>query len=284
MVNQSEKKIFSDLRSIDWGARTLVMGILNVSPDSFSGDGIEPDLGLCLERARQLEADGADIIDIGGQSTRPDYQEISVDEELQRVRDVLKAVVPEVRVPISIDTYRSKVAEAALDAGAQIINDVRGLSADPALAELAAERGVPVVLMHDIQIRDQSRMIPQIVRELSARIDYAVQRGIDWEQIIVDPGFGFGKQTSMNLELLRRMDELKVLGRPILAGTSRKSTIGAVLGTDPGDRLEGTAATVAIAIANGADIIRVHDVRQMVRVARMTDAIVRGNWCERFSE
>jgi dihydropteroate synthase len=284
MGSKNDNSLIADLRSFSWGSRTLVMGILNLSPDSFSGDGLEPDLDLCVERAHQLEADGADIIDVGGQSTRPNYQEISVEEELRRVREAISAIVPHVRVPVSIDTYRSQVAEVALDAGASIINDIRGLTADPALAELAAERSVPVILMHDIQIRDQAQMIPQMVHELSVRIDQAMQRGVAWEQIIIDPGFGFGKQTAMNLELLRRMRELKVLGRPILAGTSRKSTIGAVLGTDPDDRLEGTAATVAIGIANGADIVRVHDVRQMVRVARMTDAIVRGNWCEHISE
>jgi dihydropteroate synthase len=193
-------------------------------------------------------------------------------------------IAAQVNVPISIDTYRAPVAEAALDAGATIINDVRGLSADPDLADLAAERGVPVVIMHDIQIVDQARMMSQIVLELTDRINQAMRRGVAWEQIIIDPGFGFGKQAEMNLELLRRLGELRVLGRPLLSGTSRKSTIGKVLGTDPDDRLEGTAATTAIAIANGADIVRVHDVREMARVARMSDAVVRGNWCEHSSE
>lgn len=267
----------------NWGSRTFIMGILNLSPDSFSGDGLAPDIDLAVKRAMELETAGADIIDIGGQSTRPGHIEVTVDEELQRVRDVIQAVALTVGVPISIDTYRAPVAEVALDAGASIINDVRGLTADPELATLAAARDVPVVIMHDIQIRDQSTMLPQIVRELSQRIEHAVERGLPWERIIIDPGFGFGKQAEMNLELLRRLGELRVLGRPILAGTSRKGTIGKVLGTDPGDRLEGTAATAAIAIANGADILRVHDVREMARVARMSDAIVRGNWCEHIS-
>jgi dihydropteroate synthase len=260
------------------------MGILNLSPDSFSGDGLAPDVEIACERAVQIESEGADIIDVGGQSTRPNHVEISVEEEIERVQEVIRELVPRVTVPVSIDTYRAPVAEAALDAGARIINDVRGLTADPELAELAGQRGVPVIIMHDIQIRDQSTMVPQMILEMSERIDHAIKRGVAWEQIIIDPGFGFGKQAPMNLELLRRLREITVFGRPILAGTSRKGTIGLVLGTEPDDRVEGTASTAAIAIANGADIIRVHDVRQMVRVARMTDAIVRGNWCEHISE
>ena len=268
----------------DWGSRTYVMGILNLSPDSFSGDGMTPDLDLIVNRAKQMVADGADIIDVGGQSTRPGHVEVTAEEEIDRVRNAIQALASSIRTPISVDTYRAAVAEVALDSGASIINDVRGLSADPDLAVLAAVRGVPVVIMHDIQIRDQASMLPQIVRELSQRIDQAVARGVDWEKIIIDPGFGFGKQAPMNLELLRRLGELRVFGRPLLSGTSRKGTIGKVLGTDPDDRLEGTAATTAIAIANGADIVRVHDVREMARVARMTDAVVRGNWCEHISE
>jgi dihydropteroate synthase len=283
MTNERQPAEQSHSNPFDWGTRTFVMGILNVSPDSFSGDGLERDVALARERALSMLAAGADIIDVGGQSTRPGHTEIPVEEEIARVRDVIQDLAPRIPVPLSIDTYRAAVAESALDAGASIINDVRGLTADPDLARLAADRNVPVVLMHDLQIRDQSTMIPQIVRELSQRIEHALDHGVRWEQIIIDPGFGFGKQAEMNLELLRRLRELTIFGRPILAGTSRKATIGKVLQTDPDDRLEGTAATASIAIANGADIIRVHDVREMVRVARMTDAIVRGNWCEHTS-
>lgn len=267
-----------------WGTRTYVMGILNLSPDSFSGDGVSTDADVVIQRARQLQSDGADIIDVGGQSTRPGHEVIPVQVELERVREAIDAFAPHISIPISVDTSRTPVAEAALDAGAQIVNDVRGLSADPDIARLAADRDVPVVIMHDIQIQDQGLMLPQIVRELSQRIEHAMEQGVRWDQIIIDPGFGFGKQALMNLELLRRLRELRVFGRPILSGTSRKGTIGKVLGTDPDDRLEGTAATTSIAIANGADIVRVHDVRQMSRVVRMTDAIVRGNWCEHISE
>ena len=267
-----------------WGAKTWVMGILNLSPDSFSGDGLQPDVQQAVERALDIEHEGADIIDVGGQSTRPGHVEIDAREEADRVVPAIRAIREQSTVPISIDTYRASVAEAALDAGATLVNDVRGLTADPELADLVATRGVPVVIMHDIQIRDQATMLPQLVTELSFRIDQAMSRGVRREQIIIDPGFGFGKQAPMNLELLRRLGELRVFGLPILAGTSRKGTIGKVLGTEPDDRMEGSAAMAAIAIANGADIVRVHDVRQLVRVARMTDAIVRGTWCEHSSE
>ncbi len=267
-----------------WGAKTWVMGILNLSPDSFSGDGLQPDVQQAVERALDIEHEGAEIIDVGGQSTRPGHVEIDAREEADRVVPAIRAIREQSTVPISIDTYRASVAEAALDAGATLVNDVRGLTADPELADLVATRGVPVVIMHDIQIRDQATMLPQLVTELSFRIDQAMSRGVRREQIIIDPGFGFGKQAPMNLELLRRLGELRVFGLPILAGTSRKGTIGKVLGTEPDDRMEGSAAMAAIAIANGADIVRVHDVRQLVRVARMTDAIVRGTWCEHSSE
>lgn len=268
----------------DWGTKTYVMGILNLSPDSFSGDGLRPDIDSAVARAREIEAQGADILDIGGQSTRPGHEPIGPQEELDRVVQPLQAIAGAVDIPISIDTSRSPVAEAALDAGASMINDVRGLTADPDLGSLAAERGAYLVIMHDIQIVDQSRMMSQIIRELTVRIDDALARGIAWDRIIIDPGFGFGKQTAMNLELLRRLDELRVLGLPILSGTSRKRTIGQVLGLEADERVEGTAATVAVAIANGADIVRIHDVREMVRVARMTDAIVRDSWFARTWE
>jgi dihydropteroate synthase len=268
----------------DWGSKTYVMGIINLTPDSFSGDGFVSNIEEAVRQAKAMEEAGADIIDVGGQSTRPGHVPVSAEEELERVLPGLEAIASAVNVPISIDTYRASVAEAALDAGAGIINDVRGLTADPNLAGLAAERDVPVVIMHDIMIENRSRLMSQIVRELRQRIDRAVRAGIEWERIIIDPGFGFGKNAEMNLELLRRFDELRVLGLPILSGTSRKSTIGKVLGLEPHERVEGTAATVAIAIANGADIVRIHDVPQMVRVARMTDAIVRGTWFEHTSE
>jgi dihydropteroate synthase len=261
-----------------WGERTCVMGIINVTPDSFSGDGLAGQLDAIVERARAMVAAGADVIDVGGESTRPGHVPVPVEEELQRVIPAVEALAKAVTVPISIDTSKAIVAEAALRAGASVINDVRGLQADPDMARVAADWGVPVVVMHDRTIESTERLIPDIVRELARRIEHALAAGIAWERIIVDPGFGFGKTPERNLVLLRRLRELTVLGRPILVGTSRKSMIGHVLGTPPGDRLEGTAATVALAIANGADIVRVHDVPQMVRIVRMTDAVVRGRW------
>lgn len=261
-----------------WGRRTYVMGIINVTPDSFSGDGLAGQLDAVVERAQAMVEAGADLIDVGGESTRPGHTPVPAEEELRRVIPAIQALAQTIPVPISIDTSKAIVAEAALKAGASIINDVRGLQADPDMAPLAARAGVPVIIMHDRKIESAERLIPDIVRELARRIEHALAAGIAWERIIIDPGFGFGKTPDLNLLLLRRLRELTVLGRPILVGTSRKSMIGHVLGTPPEDRLEGTAATVALAIANGADIVRVHDVPQMVRVVRMADAVVRGRW------
>lgn len=266
------------LETWEWGQRTYVMGIINVTPDSFSGDGLAGQLDAVVERAQAMVEAGADLIDVGGESTRPGHTPVPAEEELRRVIPAIEALTQTITVPISIDTSKAIVAEAALKAGASIINDVRGLQADPDMAPLAARAGVPVIIMHDRKIESAERLIPDIVRELARRIEHALAAGIAWERIIIDPGFGFGKTPDLNLLLLRRLRELTVLGRPILVGTSRKSMIGHVLGTPPEDRLEGTAATVALAIANGADIVRVHDVPQMVRVVRMTDAVVRGRW------
>lgn len=252
------------------------MAILNATPDSFSGDGLagRPEAAAALAVA--AVTDGADLIDIGAESTRPGHTPISAQEESERLLPVLHAVRSAVDVPIAVDTSKAAVAEAALDAGASIVNDIRGLTADPAMAGLIAARGVPAIVMHDVPPDDNGDLVTSIVRELSRRLDRALAAGIAWENLIIDPGFGFGKDWRQNLELLRRLSELRVLGRPLLAGTSRKSTIGRVLGVAEDDRIEGTAATVALAIANGADLVRVHDVRPMVRVARMADAVVRG--------
>jgi dihydropteroate synthase len=201
---------------------------------------------------------------------------VTIGEELERLLPALRAIAARVAVPISVDTSKAAVAEAALAAGASMVNDVRGLTADPELAAVCARAGVPVVVMHDVPPDGHGDLLTSIVRELSRRLDRALAAGIAWERLIVDPGFGFGKDWRQNLELLRRLSELRVLGRPILVGTSRKSTIGRVLGLPEQDRIEGTAATVALAIGGGADVVRVHDVRAMVRVARMSDAVVRG--------
>jgi dihydropteroate synthase len=252
------------------------MAIVNATPDSFSGDGLAGQSDLAAAIAAGAVADGADLIDIGAESTRPGHTTVTVEEELARLLPVLRAIAARVTVPISVDTSKAAVAEAALAAGASIVNDVRGLTADPELAAVCARAAVPVVVMHDVPPDGHGDLVSSIVRELSRRLDQALVAGIAWENLVVDPGFGFGKDWRQNLELLRRLDELRVLARPILVGTSRKSTIGRVLGLPEHDRIEGTAATVALAIAGGADVVRVHDVREMVRVARMTDAVVRG--------
>ncbi|HEY7035324.1 MAG TPA: dihydropteroate synthase [Thermomicrobiales bacterium] len=251
------------------------MAVVNATPDSFGGDGIGDDVEAAIRYAVDAEAEGTDIIDVGGESTRPRHTPVDATEELRRLLPVVRAIAGRVTLPISVDTSKAAVAEAALDAGAGLVNDVRGFTRDPELAQVVARRGVRAVLMHDVAPDGQGDLVTSVVRELSRRLDRAVAAGIAWEKLIVDPGFGFGKDWRQNLELLRRLGELRVLGRPILVGLSRKSTIGRVLGLDESDRLEGTLATTALAIANGADVVRVHDVRANVRVARMTDAVVR---------
>jgi dihydropteroate synthase len=259
-----------------WGARTYVMAIINLTPDSFSGDGLNGNTEAALSAALSAVDDGADILDLGAESTRPGHTSISADAELARLLPALRTIRARTDVLVSVDTSKAAVAVEAIAAGADLINDVRGFMADPEMAAVVARAGVPAVLMHDIPPDPGVDLMTSILRELSRRLDRAVAAGVVWERLIVDPGFGFGKDWRQNLELLRRIGELGVLGRPILAGTSRKSMIGRVLGVAEDDRLEGTAATVSLAIAGGADIVRVHDVRAMVRVARMTDAVVRG--------
>ncbi len=256
-----------------WGERTYVMGIINVSPDSFSGDGIR-DVDTAVARAKDLVMDGADIIDVGGESTRPGFIPVSVDEELKRVLPVIKRLVKETSVPISIDTYKLEVAREALDAGAHMINDIWGLQKEPKLANLAAERKVPLILMSNQRDKPCQRIVPAVLSDLRRAISLALEAGVSWENIIIDPGIGFGKTISQNLELIWRLDELKVLGRPILLGTSRKF----MLDLSPEQRLGATAATVAIGIVKGADIVRVHDVREIVKVCRVSDAIARKGW------
>jgi dihydropteroate synthase len=270
-------------RAFDWGTRTYVMGILNVTPDSFSGDGLlaaggDP-VAAAVALGRDMVAEGADILDVGGESTRPGHEDVPAEEEARRVVPViasLREALPD--TPISIDTTKPAVAAAALDAGADVVNDTWGVAEDGRLAELAGERGVPVVLMHN---RDEARytnLIPEILADLQRAIERAVRVGVRWTDIVVDPGFGFGKAPEHNLALLRDLGALRLLGRPILLGTSRKSTLGKVLDLPADQRLEATLATTALAVAAGADIVRVHDVRPNVRVARMADAIVRGTW------
>ncbi len=267
---------------LEFGRRTYVMGILNVTEDSFSGDGVA-EVEAAVTRGRLLLADGADILDVGGESTRPGARPVPLEEELRRVIPVVVRLVNECGAVVSVDTTKAEVARQALAAGAAMINDVSALRAEPEMAAVVAEAQVPVVLMHGRrmpQTAEQDLIRGDIVAEIGAflaeRIETAVRAGIRRDCILIDPGFGFGKTVQQNLEILRRLGDFRALGCPIVVSTSRKGTIGRVLGGLPvEDRLEGTAATVAVAIVHGADIVRVHDVRAMVRVVRMTDAIVR---------
>ncbi len=264
-----------------WGSRTYVMGVLNVTPDSFSGDGIENDIQVATNLAILFEQHGADIIDVGGESTRPSNiysgsHSVTCDEELSRIIPVICAIREEISIPISVDTRKATVAKEAIKHGASMVNDVGGMNGDPMMLRTVAELGTPLVLMHNGRKSKYEDLIPEILGELKNMMKLAELSGIATDNIIIDPGMGFGKTARHNMEILRRLDDFQVLGRPILVGMSRKSTIGYVLGLPPNDRLEGTAATVAVSIAKGADIVRVHDVKEMVRVARMSDAIIRG--------
>ncbi len=281
--------------TFNWGSRTYVMGILNVTPDSFSGDGIlarGDGVNAAVEQARDFLANGADVLDVGGESTRPGSAPVTAEEELARVVPVIQALhhnFPEAL--ISIDTYKAQVAEEALKAGAHIINDVWGLRADGRLASVAEKYKAPVLLMHNrsnpvsVEVREKlgnayggseyQDLIEDVKRELLDCVAIAKQANIADSHIILDPGIGFGKTREQNLELVARLEDIRALGYPVLLGTSRKSFIGFTLNLPADERMEGTAATVAVGIARGADIVRVHDVREMARVARMTDAIVR---------
>lgn len=268
-------------RLFEWGARTYVMGVLNITPDSFSGDGVGDDVQSAVDQAVRFQEWGADIVDIGGESTRPasfysGVEEVSAREELARVLPVIEAVASSVDIPVSIDTYKSTVAREAIRYGASMVNDVWGLTRDPAMASVVADAEVPVVLMHNQTHTRYQEVVSDVSASLRGLAEAAIRAGIPADHIVADPGIGFGKTALHNIEILRRLGELRGLAMPLLVGTSRKSMIGEVLGLPVDERVEGTAATVAISIANGADMVRVHDVREMVRVARMTDAIVRG--------
>ena len=269
-----------------WGERTYVMGVINVSPDSFSGDGIS-NIEAAAAQAQRFVSEGADILDIGGESTRPGSTPISTNEEIKRVVPVVERLASEVNIPLSVDTYKSEVARQAVEAGATMLNDQWGLKRDPRLAELAAEKGIPLILMsnqrdksgYDPRIKSEvsyyDDVITEITSSLRKSLETALSLGVPWENLIIDPGIGFGKTWQQNLEIIQRLEELNELGRPILVGPSRKSFIGIVLDLPADERSEGTAASVAISIAKGADIVRVHDVQQMARVCRVSDAIVR---------
>ena len=269
-----------------WGERTYVMGIINTSPNSFSGDGVA-DIDAAIAQAHRMIAEGADILDIGGESTRPGAEPVKAEEEIRRVVPLIERLAPQINTPISIDSYKYEVSRAALEAGAVMINDQWALKKDPRLAQLAAEKNVPIILMsnqRDIGGFDSglnrdtawySDPIAEILKTLRRSLETARQAGVPEENLIIDPGLGIGKNWKHDLEIIRRLDDLQVLKKPVLLGPSRKSFIKMVLDLPPEDRVEGTAAAVAIGIAKGADIVRVHDVKPMVRVARMSDAIIR---------
>jgi dihydropteroate synthase len=268
-------------RTFTWGERTFVMGVLNATPDSFSGDGLlaggTDHVARALAQALEMADEGADLLDAGGESTRPGHVPVAAEEEIARVVPVIAAVRAALpTMPITIDTTKPDVAAAALDAGASAINDIWGVSADASLASLAAARAVPIILMHNRAEAVYDDLVAEVLADLGRAVAKARRAGVPEENILIDPGIGFGKTAAHNLVLFRELARLRELGRPILLGTSRKSTIGKVLDLPPEERLEGTLATTALGIAAGADIVRVHDVRENLRAARMADAVVRG--------
>jgi len=272
------------------------MGIVNVTPDSFSGDGLLADalptsndaadaaepsdpIAAAVVQARSMVAEGADLLDVGGESTRPGHDEVAADDEIRRVVPVIEAIrraLPE--VPLSVDTTKPVVAEAAIVAGADLVNHVWGVGEDDGIARVAAAHGVPLVLMHNRAEPRYADLVAEVIADLAAAIERAVRAGVGREQIIVDPGFGFGKTPEHNVAILASLGRLRILGRPMLLGTSRKSTLGRILDLPADQRVEATLATTALGIAAGVDMIRVHDVLANVRVARTADAIIRGTW------
>ena len=259
-------------RRFEWGSRTYVMGIVNVTPDSFSGDGLGEDLAGAVAQGMRMVQEGADFLDVGGESTRPGHVPITTADEISRTESVVRRLSGESAVPVSIDTYKLEVAEAAVAAGATILNDIWGLTRSPAIADLAAKHDCALVVMHNQDGTDYAGdLMGEVKRFLRESARLAVAAGVPRERVIIDPGIGFGKTADQNWVVMRRLEELKELGLPILIGTSRKSFIGKLLDLPVGERVEGTAATVAAAVLRGADIVRVHDVEAMTRVARVAD-------------
>ena len=265
----------ADGEPLVWGRRTYVMGIINLAPDSFSGDGLAGDVQAAVDQAKRMEADGADMLDVGAESTRPGSTPVSASAEADRLLPPLEGVCLAVRIPVSVDTYKAPVARQAIAVGASLVNDVWGLLADGNMARVIADAGVPAILMHNQREAQYTDLVPDVIAGLRRIARIASAAGIADHNVILDPGIGFGKTADHSLELLQRLPELQELGHPLLLGVSRKSTIGRVLGLPVDERVEGTAAAVAMSISGGADIVRVHDVKEMVRVARMADAIVR---------
>jgi dihydropteroate synthase len=269
-------KPYSIEQHLPVGQRTLIMGILNITPDSFSDGGKwNTDIDLAIAHAKEMVAHGADVIDVGGESTRPGHEPVDAKEEMRRVIPVIERLAREIDVPISIDTYKAQVADAALRAGAHIVNDVWGFKADPDMAKVCAKHDCPVILMHNRKTPHERDVIKNMIRDLRESLALAHRAGVRDERIWLDPGIGFGKTYEQNLLVMRHLEQIVGLGYPVLLGTSRKSMIGNTLNLPVDQRVEGTAATVALGIAKGVAMIRVHDVLEMTRVARMTDAMVR---------
>lgn len=275
MVNVLKAKSYT----LNFSEKTFVMGILNVTPDSFSDGGRFNEIEAAVKHAKKLAEDGADIIDIGGESTRPGYTKVTAEEELARVVPIIKAVKGAVDLPISIDTYKAETARGAIEAGADIINDIWGAKADPEMAKVAARYDVPIILMHNRDNTDYRDLIPDVLDDLRESVKIVKEAGVKDENILVDPGIGFAKTFEQNLLVMRNLSQLKQLGYPILLGTSRKSMIGNVLDLPVDQRVEGTGATVCYGIQAGSDIVRVHDVKEMSRMTRMMDAMIgKGQW------
>ncbi len=275
-------------RTFAWGTRTFVMGILNVTADSFSGDGLlaraDP-LESAVEQARRMADEGADLLDVGGASSRPGHAEISPEDEARRVVPVIRAIagtLPE--MPISVDTVSPTVATAAIDAGAHLVNDVWGVADTADLPRIAAANGVPIVLMHNRAEARYRNLLPEVLADLQRAVDRALEAGVPWDAIVIDPGFGFGKTPEQNVALLARLGELRILGRPVLLGTSRKSTLGKLLDLPARERVEATVASTVLGVVAGVDIVRVHDVLANVRASRVADAVVRGWRPDRWPE
>ncbi|RHW31830.1 dihydropteroate synthase [Neobacillus notoginsengisoli] len=273
-MSSDNKKITCGQYVLDYGKKTIVMGILNVTPDSFSDGGRFNAADRAVARAKEMVEQGADIIDIGGESTRPGHAPVSVEEELRRVIPIVEVLAKEVDAPISVDTYKAEVARRALEAGAHIINDVWGAKAEPAIASVAAEFNAPIILMHNRDNRNYDMFTRDVFADLYESIIIAKKAGVEDSQIILDPGIGFAKDFKENIEMMQNLETLVALGYPVLLGTSRKTFIGRVLDLPPEERMEGTGATVCYGIQKGCQMIRIHDVKEMARMAKMMDALM----------
>ena len=274
MKTTQEHKIKCGRYTLDFQKKTIIMGILNATPDSFSDGGKFNNIDKAVEHAKEMVANGADIIDIGGESTRPGFATVSVEEEINRVIPIIRALSKHVNIPISIDTYKAEVAKQAIEAGAHIINDIWGAKADPHMASVAAQLEVPIILMHNRQGRNYQYFIRDAINDLFESITLVKNAGVKDENIILDPGIGFAKDYNENILMMQNLDKLVTLGYPVLLATSRKTMIGQALDLPVNERVEGTGATICYGIQKGCQIIRVHDVKEMSRMAKMMDALM----------